>query len=167
MSTDALATIARQRAVLSTIADVIVAAAHGKSLRVAVHYDHGGGEAFADRLTQALLARGRDCHCPPTAHGSAPVADDPGIEGQASARRTVMISGGPADPDGTDTCRIDVQVDATTRPGGPSSVEDGADPERRDSGGYDLRQPDVVVDYRHPDGPTIRHVASWLARASA
>ncbi len=46
---DTIAT-ARPRAVMATIADLIVAAAAGKTLRVAVSGTHPGEAAFADQL---------------------------------------------------------------------------------------------------------------------
>jgi hypothetical protein len=164
LSTGTLAAIARQRAVLSTIADVIVAVAHGKSLRVAIHCDSWDDNAFADRLTQALLARGRNCRCAPTTHGFAPTADHTASEGPAGARSIALIISGPADPDDTDLCHISVQVYAVVRPPVPSAVEGGLDLDERDRGGYPYnRESDIVVDYLAPDGPVIRHLASWLA----
>jgi hypothetical protein len=164
LSNDALAAIARQRAVLATIADVIVAAAQGKSLRVTIHVDPWGDDAFADRLTQALLARGRDCRCPPTVHESAPSADHLVTPGQAGGRRTAVISCRRADHGDTDVCRIDIQVDASTRPAGPIGGADCLDPGGRETGEFgDSRAPDVIVDYLDPAGPIIRHLASWLA----
>jgi hypothetical protein len=155
LSADALATIRRQREVLSTVADAIVAAASGRTLRVTIHGDNRY-DAFADRLTQALLARGRDCHCPPTARGAA--------EGPAGAHRAVVIISGSTDPNAADACRVDIQVNTVARPAGPHGVRGGPDTDVDDTDeSGDNRQPDIVVDYLDPNGPTVRHLASWLA----
>jgi hypothetical protein len=53
---DTLATTARQRAVMATIADLIVAAAAGKRLRVAVGCTHPDETAFVEHLTRAPYA---------------------------------------------------------------------------------------------------------------
>lgn len=50
---DSLVDAARHRAVLTTVADVIVAAATDKSLRVAVGGTHPNEVIFADYLTRA------------------------------------------------------------------------------------------------------------------
>lgn len=127
-----------------------------------IHWSGWDDDAFADRLTQALLARGRDCRCPPTGHGSASMADHLATAGQARARRTSVISCRPVDPKEPDVCHIDIQVNAFTRPG-PRGVEDRPDPGERDAGeSGDVREPDVIVDYLDPTGPIIRHLASWL-----
>jgi hypothetical protein len=164
MSADALATLRRQRAVLSTVADAIVAAARGRSLRVAVHGDHRYDDAFADRLTQALLARGRDCRCPSTVRGVAPAPDRTSAEDPAGARRTIVIVCGPARPGDTDVCRIDIQVNTVTPLGGPRGVAGGLDADAGDSGqSGGNRDSDIVVDYLDPNGPIVSHLASWLA----
>ncbi len=163
MSGEALATIRRQRAVLSTVADAIVAAASGRGLRVTIHGDNRY-DAFADRLTQALLARGRDCHRPSAVRGVAPAEDRTTAEGPAGARRAVVIVSGPAGAAAADVCRVDIQVNAVARPAGPRGVGGGsdADPGDPEKSGDD-RQRDIVVDYLDPDGPIVRHLASWLA----
>jgi hypothetical protein len=148
LNADALAAVRRQRAVLSTVADVIVAAARGKSLRVVVHGDNRYDDAFAERLTQALLARGRDCRCAPTAHGGAPAAERLAEGGPSGASRAAMIITGSAGPANTGECRVDIQVNTVARPAGPRGVEG---------------EGDIVVDYLDPDGPTVHHLAAWLA----
>ena len=165
MSTGTLAAIARQRAVLSTIADVLVAVAHGKSLRVAVYCDHWDDNAFAERLTQALLARGRrDCRSAPTTRGLEPTTDPTASGGRAGARRIAVIISGPVDRDDTDLCRINVQLNTVARPPVPSAVDGGIGLDEGDRGGYCHNgEFDIVVDYLAADGPVIRHLASWLA----
>ena len=129
-ATGGLRAVARERAVMSTVADVIVAAASGKGLRVAVGCADPGNTVFADQLTRALVARGRACRC---------VA--------ASRPSTVsVITSSAAGLSETDLCRIDIQVDTSTS-------EEVADDDGR---------PDIVIDYRHPDGPTIRYIVPAL-----
>lgn len=164
MSGDTLAAVRRQRAVLSTVADVIVAAASGKSMRVVVYGDHRHDDAFAERLTQALLARGRECRCTPTVHGFAPAADRLAAGGPAAAPDEAMIISGPAGSGNTEVCRVDIQVDTVARPAGRRGVGGGPDGGRGDTGEPGgNRESDIVVDYVDPDGPTVRHLASWLA----
>jgi hypothetical protein len=140
---DSLPTVARQRAVMTTIADVIVAAAAGKSLRVAVAGTHPDEITFADQLTGALHARGRPCRCLPPKLGPA------------------ITSGAPG-PGETDLCRVDIRLDIPAPPTG-SNVPTHAQPEGHgpcDVG--DDNQPDIVVDYRDPAGPVIRHIVPTL-----
>ncbi len=125
-----LRAVARERAVMSTVADVIVAAATGKGLRVAVGCADPGNTVFADQLTRALVARGRSCRCV-----------------TASRPRTVsVITSSATDLADTDLCRIDIQLDTCTS---EAESEDGG-------------QPDIVIDYHHPDGPTIRYIMPAL-----
>jgi hypothetical protein len=150
---DDLARIARERAVMTTIADIVVAAAVGKSLRVAV----GGGQnqiRFADQLTRALHARGRACRClastTPAAHA----------EAAAGCQAVVVITSGPPGPDETEQCCIHIHLHATL-PGrraanrsGPAAAA-GGHPSGDDG-------PDIIVDYDHPDGAVIRHIGPDL-----
>src|SRR5215216_1792366 len=94
--------VARQRAVMTTIADLIVAAAVGKGLRVAVGCSDPDKMAFADHLTRALHARGRPCRCLAPSQRAA----------DAGPRTNVALitSGGP-DPDENDLCRVDIHLD--------------------------------------------------------
>jgi hypothetical protein len=114
-----LATIARQRNVLATIADAITAAAAGRSLRVAVGWSNPDESAFADQLTRALLARGLPCRCGNTATVSGMMA---------------VITSGVAGRDETDLCRVDIHLHTPGRPtadhnGGPDIVVDYLDPD--------------------------------------
>ena len=125
---DSLAAIARQRSVMATIADAITAAAVGRSLRVAIGWSNPGESAFADQLTQALLARGLPCRrlsarANPTdsgadradAHGNSPVATG----------MVAVITSGAGGLDQSDLCRVDTHLHTptrhtSTRPAAPS-----------------------------------------------
>jgi hypothetical protein len=149
--TGVLATIARHRAVLATVADMIVAAAEGKSLRVAVDCGTPDRIAFADQLTQALHARGRDCRCQ-TARRRCTAAGSATVSGQAGSVATVaVITSNAPGPEDSELCRIDIQVYRPT-------IHSAEDP----GPAWD-RPPDIVVDYLDPDGPVIRHIAPALA----
>src|SRR5437016_14488145 len=106
MIMESLATIARRRTVMTTIADLIVAAAAGKTLRVAVGCTHPDDIGFADLLTQALHARGRPCRCLPS---SIQAVRCDGSTPAGSPTVTVITSGSPGGDD-TDLCRIDIEV---------------------------------------------------------
>jgi hypothetical protein len=67
---DVLAETARQREVMETIADAVVAAAGGRTLRVAVVSTRADRVWFVDALIEALHRRGWDRQRP-TARGSA------------------------------------------------------------------------------------------------
>ena len=132
-----LGPVSRRRAVLATIADVIVAVAAGKGLRVAIACADPDTLAFADQLTRALHARGRPCRylSPKPQSGVAPVA------------LVALISSGGSDPDETELCRVDIRL---TRQAGPVP----ADPT-----GGDV---DILIDYADPAGPAIRHIVPAL-----
>jgi hypothetical protein len=139
--------VARQRAVMTTIADLIVAAAVGKGLRVAVGCVDPDKMTFADHLTRALHARGRPCRClSPSQRPS-----------EANLRQTVALitSGGP-DPDENELCRIDIHLSMYQ----PVVAAPGLAPAR--SAGDD-GDADIVVDYADPRGPAIRHIGSILS----
>jgi hypothetical protein len=159
-----LAAIARERAVMTTIADVIVAAAAGKSLRVAVGCADSDESAFADHLTRALHARGRPCRClsprpsPAAAAGSTPV-HRPG----SGPTITVITSGAPG-PDETELCRIDIQLHTPTPAVESESPSGRPEPDAyagRSAG--DDHEPDIVVDYHESVGPAIRHIVPTLS----
>jgi hypothetical protein len=161
---DTLATIKRQRAVMATIADLIVQAGDGKSLRVAVASTHRDEAAFADHLTQALHARGRDCRCQTTRPARA-ASNDPGSDGVATAVLTVaVITSIMADSDDSEVCRVDIQVNGVGEPGpaGLGGHLDSADPDARAWDAFGV--PDIVVDYLRPDGPVIRHLDAALTQ---
>jgi hypothetical protein len=76
----------RQRAVLTTVADVIVAAAAGRDIRVAVGYTRPAQAGLVDLLVRALHARGRPCRCVPCPHDNHPQS---AMEHPRSAARSV------------------------------------------------------------------------------
>ena len=155
---DTPATLARRRAVMTKVADLVVAAAAGKTLRVAVECAHPDETGFADQLTQALHARGRPCRClPPNpdlapAYGSTP-DDAPTV--------TVITGGPPAGADDTDLCRIDIEL-YTPAPAEPAHPR--TDERERSLPGQ--HAPDIVIDLLSPDGPTIRHIQPTLTPPS-
>ncbi len=152
-----LAGIARERTVMTTIADVIVAAAAGKNLRVAVGCTHPDEITFADQLTRALHARGRPCRCLPPRPGPAVAACSAGPS-RVSGPIVAVITSGTADLDETDLCRIDIRLDIPAAPDLPADDQ----PDVRGRRLADDHQPDIVVDYRDADGPVIRHIAPAL-----
>jgi hypothetical protein len=158
---DTLARIARRRAVMTTVADLIVAAAAGKTLRVAVGCTHPDETGFADKLTQALHARGRPCRCLPCNPG--PVADD-GSTPAGRPTMAVITSGSPA-ADDTDLCRIDIEVHTPVPVSDPpDSAQPKADGQSRSTRAR--HAPDIVIDDLSPDGPTIRHIQPSLTSPS-
>lgn len=151
-TTSGLEAVARERAVMSTVADAIVAAATGKGLRVAVGCADPAETVFADQLTRALVARGRACRCvsakrPPTTDHT--MSTDHTVSTDQAGRTVAVITSGLAESGDTDLCRIDIEVNI-----------DPSDAVAED--GY---QPDIVVDYRHPDGPMIRYVRAVIQSA--
>jgi hypothetical protein len=138
-----LKAVARERAVMSTVADVIVAAATGRGLRVAVGCAGPDETVFADQLTRALVARGRACRC---VAAKRPVGTDHMASTTPVGRAVAVITSAAAGSGDADLCRIDIQVN--TRASDPAS-EAGC-------------RPDIVIDYRHPDGPTIRYIMPAL-----
>jgi hypothetical protein len=138
-----LKAVARERAVMSTVADVIVAAATGRGLRVAVGCAGPDETVFADQLTQALVARGRACRC---VSAKRPVGTEHTASTTPVGPTVAVITSGVTGSGDTNLCRIDIQVN--TRASDPASKV-GC-------------QPDIVIDYRHPDGPTIRYIMPAL-----
>ena len=164
---ETITTTARQRAVADTIADLIVATAAGRTLRVAVGCTHPDETTFADQLAQALHARGRPDHCltakprPVTTDRSAGAHID--SDGPTVA---VIISGTP-NGDETEVCRINIRLyppNPATPPA--ASADRGAD--LQDRGSVGTQKPDVTIDYLDPAWAAIRHLGSGLAaRASS
>jgi hypothetical protein len=159
---DAITTTARQRAVAATIADLIVAAAAGRALRVAVGCTRPDETAFADQLTEALHACGRPAHCltarsrPVTTAGYAPA------HGDADGSTVAVITSRTPDADETDVCRINIQLWAPNRVIPPAaSANRGADGQQR--GSVVGQEPDLIVDYLNPGGAAIRHLGPALA----
>jgi hypothetical protein len=158
---ETLAAIARQRAIMTAIADVIVATAAGRRLRIAVRHACPDQTGFADHLTQALHARGRPCRCLPArpgpdSHDGSPAADD-----EAGGAAVTVITGGAPGPDETEVSRIDIQLGPLTQVAA-SAPSSGGGHNRQDLYAADGDEPDIIVDYLDPDRPTIRHIRATL-----
>ncbi|TWG23023.1 hypothetical protein FHX75_121569 [Micromonospora palomenae] len=149
--------IARERAALTTIADAIVAASVGRGLRVALDCPNTH-LALVDYLAQALHARGRACHCQP----NEPSPDDAGgspRDRQEHGSTIVVITSGLATETDRFAQRINISVTAPTTkaPGGNAGYQETGGAPSEESG-----EPHIILDYRDPDGPTIRYMASHL-----
>lgn len=157
-----ITTTARQRAVTATIADLIVATAAGRTLRVAVGCTRPDETAFADQLTQALHARGRPGHC--LMAKSQPVIADgyPRAHSDAEGPIVAVIASGTPGPEETDLCRINIQLYTPNPVTPPAGCTDrGAGGQRRGSVGG--QEADIIIDYLDPSGPAIRHLGPALA----
>lgn len=140
-----LSAIARERATLATIADAIVAASADKGLRIEVACP-ASRLAVVDHLTQALHARGRVCRYRPAGSKPGEAGDPHPVRGQHGSG-VVVITGGLAT--GTDRGVLRVGVRVTAGPGQDVFPAGG--------------DPDIVLDYQDPDGPTIRYLAPHLS----
>lgn len=145
-----LSSVARERSVLTTVADAIVAAAAGRGLRVAVACPDSQ-LALVDHLAQALHARGRACR-------SLVSTPDPSravrmrSDGDDSDSTVVLVSSdasGPTD----DVQRVTIRVtgDAARAGGDDGGSQRAGEP------------PDIHLDCRDRHGPTIRHIAPFLS----
>jgi hypothetical protein len=158
---DTLAKVTRQRRVMASLADLIVTAAAGKALRVAVAWTQPDETPFVDHLARALHARGRSCHYvgprpdPVTTGGPAPA------QGQAGGPMVAVITSGGPGAHENELCRIDIQL---TRPTHVSASPAAAQRETdtRDAPTMGGKQPDIIVDFWDPEGPTLRHVVPAL-----
>jgi hypothetical protein len=166
---DTLAAVARRRAVLTTVADLIVTAASGRTLRVAVECAHAYETGFVDQLAQALHARGRPCRCLPG--DPDPAADDRSTPAGGPIV-SVITSGSPA-ADDTELCRINIEVRKPTPVGAPpdslppdSLPPDSLSPDSAPPGTEGRHTPDLIVDDLGPDGLTIRHIQATLTSSS-
>jgi hypothetical protein len=157
---DTIATTARQEAVMATIADLIVAAAAGKTLRVAVGGTHPHETAFADQLAQALRSRGRPSHR--RTAKPRPVSTDgyPRASGDADVPTVAVITSGTPGPDETDLCRVNIQLYRPTRVTAPASAHREPDGQDQGTGGHP--RPDVILDDLDPGGLTIRYLGPAL-----
>jgi hypothetical protein len=154
--TDTLAAVARRRAVLTTVADLIVTAAAGKTLRVAVECTHADETGFVDQLAQALYARGRPCRC-------LPGDPDPAADGAtpAGGRTVSVITSGSTAADDTELCRINIEVRTSDSLPSESALP-RTEPPRTD----ERHTPDLIIEDLGPDGPRIRHIQPALASSS-
>ena len=158
--TDSLTAVARQRTVLATIADAIVAAATGKQLHVVVGCTGPDETGFADHLARALHARGRLCQCVPLRPGP----DSPARpNGHRDARLATVIVGGSPDPSGSTPCRVGIRLE-TAATAGPGDLRRPTDFATGDPSAENVHEhADIVVDYHDPDGPVIRNIQPTLA----
>ncbi|WP_319461967.1 hypothetical protein [Micromonospora sp. RTP1Z1] len=154
-----LSAMARERVVLATVADVIVAAADGKALSVAVVCPDSQ-VTFVGHLARALHARGRTCRCLVSRPTLPRLARLPSADPERSDLTVVVITGGACAVSDDEVCRINIRVttDAPTGPATDISYQQASDgyPDADD-------QPDIVLDYHDPSGPTIRHIAPQLS----
>lgn len=153
-----LSAVARERAVLATIADAMVTASVGRGLRVAVACPDTH-LAVVDHLAQALHVRGRPCRSlvskpNPSSTGSVPSRPE-------ENRSTVLVvSSGPSGKTDDDVERVDINVTV----GAPRDHRGDLSHQRPDEGHTDAdHEPDIILAYHEPDGPTIRHMASHLS----
>ncbi|MCM0676846.1 hypothetical protein NCC78_19460 [Micromonospora phytophila] len=152
-----LSSVARERAVLATVANAIVAAAAGRGLQVAVACPDAH-LALVDHLAQALHARGRACHCqisksnPSSAAGVRSRGDENG------SALMVLTSGPSGQTD--DVQRVNIRVTGNAPPalGGAVTHQRAGEPHADAD-----HEPDILLDYHDPDGPTIRHIAPHLS----
>lgn len=157
-----LTSIVRERAVLATVADAIVAAAAGKSLLVAVACPDSE-VAFVGHLTRALHARGRACRylvSPPS------TSDGPRLPSDRDATdQTVMvITSGPSVGSEHDVCRVEIRLTTDA----PTASAGGAPRQHAGGEGPDADgEPDIFLDYHDPDGPTIRRILPRLSPRSS
>ncbi|MFC4148476.1 hypothetical protein ACFO0M_19660 [Micromonospora mangrovi] len=148
--------ITRQRAALTTIADAIVAASVGRDLQVIMDCPNTH-LALVDRLAQALHARGRACHCLPT-QSPQEDAGDLAATRQEHDSTVVVITSGSVTESHHPVQRVSISVTAAAT----GTPDDTVDQEGRDNRAGESAQPDIVLDYRDPDGPRIRHLAPRL-----
>jgi hypothetical protein len=159
---DAITTTARQRAVTATIADLIVAAAAGRTLRVAVGCTRPDETAFAHQLTEALHALGRPGHCLTASSKPVAAAGYASADGDAGGSTVAVITSRTADADESDVCRINIQLWAPNRvTRSAASANRGSDGQHR--GSVVGQEPDIILDYLNPGGAAIRHLGPALA----
>lgn len=153
-----LSAVARERAVLATIADAMVTAAVGRGLRVAVACPDAH-LALVDHLAQALHVRGRPCRSLVSKPNPSSTAILPSHPGEAHST-VLVISSGPSGKTDDDAERVDINVAV-----GAATDHGGAFSHRGPDGGHTdaVREPDIIVAYDEPGGPSIRHMASHLS----
>lgn len=149
-----LSSIAREREVLSAVADAIVAASVGKGLRAAVTCP----EAllpYVGQLVRTLHARGLACRCVVSKHHS-PATDSP-PDHRASESVLAVITNQPfaQHGDGIRRVNIDMTAGGPAEPSGAVSQQCDADPDTDN-------QPDIVLEYHDSDGLVIRRMAPYL-----
>ncbi|MER7335195.1 MULTISPECIES: hypothetical protein [unclassified Micromonospora] len=155
-----LSAIAREREVLSAVADAIAAAAVGRGLRVAVTCPDSH-LTFVGQLTRALHARGLVCRCL-VSKPNPSVGGSPSEHGEPEPTLAVITSEPFAQTD-ADVQRVNIDVTAgASAPRGVGSHGKAGD------GNTDAdQQPDVVLEYPEPGRLILRHMAPHLSRAVA
>lgn len=152
-----LSAIARERVVLATVADLIVAATSDRGMRVVVTCP-APHITVVGRLVRALHARGRACHCWVSRPGR---PDWARLEPPGSEATVMVIAGMTAAASGHEPHRINLRV-ATHAPTGSAtgaSHRQASDVHPLDAG----RHLDILLDYHDPGWPTVRHVVSQLS----
>jgi hypothetical protein len=150
---DALAPLARERVVMTTIADRIVAVAAGRNLRVVIGAAHPDESGFADHLTRALHARGRPCLCV----GSSPdpaAADGRPAPGRLTVPTVAVITSMTGGSDQRPPYQVHIRLDHATERAESSGAAMDGDTAGNQPGGA---QPDIIVD-TGPAGPAIRRI---------
>jgi hypothetical protein len=152
---DSLAALARERVVMTTIADRIVAASAGRSLRVVIGATCPDESGFADHLTRALHARGRPCLC--VRSTPSPIPDGHPAPGRLTAPIVAVITSMAAGPDQTPPCQVDIRLNCATAPAPSSGQAVDSDSAALRPGVTGDGQADIIVD-TGPAGPVIRHI---------
>ncbi|MFE9688643.1 hypothetical protein [Micromonospora sp. NPDC005806] len=150
-----LSSIAREREVLSAVADSIVAAAAGRGLRVAVTCPDSL-LPFVGQLVRALHARGLACRC----LVSRPNPSAAGAPSEHGESALAVITSEPFAQTGDDVRRVDIDVTA----GDPAGPGGAVSHQQADEGAPDADdQPDIVLEYHDRDGLVIRRMAPDLS----
>ncbi|MEU0151558.1 hypothetical protein [Micromonospora fulviviridis] len=143
---------------LATIADAMVTAAVGRGLRVAVACPDAH-LALVDHLAQALHVRGRPCRSLVSKPNPSSTASLPSHPGETHST-VLVISSGPSGKADDDAERVDINVTVGARPDHRGGVSHrGPDGGQTDAD----HEPDIILAYDEPDGPSIRHMASHLS----
>ncbi|WP_435122423.1 hypothetical protein [Micromonospora tulbaghiae] len=154
-----LSAIARERVVLATVADLIMAATAGKALRVVVTCP-ASHVTVVGRLVRALHARGRPCHYWVSRSGRPDFARLESTDSEASEPTVMVIAGMTAPANGDEAQLINLRV-ATHAP--TALALSAAD---RQASAVHLgasRHLDILLDYHDPCWPIVRHVVSRLS----
>jgi hypothetical protein len=117
---------------------------------------------FVELLIRALGDRGRACRSLPSRNNPGTGDAYAGAHGTTGGPTVAVITSGASDPDDhQQLCRIDVELHAHRQPAARVAPACHG-PDRRGTGSEGDIQPDVIVDYLDPAGPTIRHITPGL-----
>ncbi|SCL27216.1 hypothetical protein GA0070624_3458 [Micromonospora rhizosphaerae] len=153
-----LSAVARERAVLATIADAMVTASVGRGLRVEVACPDTH-LAVVDHLAQALHVRGRPCRSLASKPNPSSTVSLPSRP-EENRSTVLVVSSGPSGTTDDDVERLDINVTV----GAPRDHRGGLSHQRPDEGHTDAdHEPDIILAYHESDGPMIRHMASHLS----